>query len=336
MRMRRILTVFLAVCLLLCGCSGVNGPGKFEKAYFEAFDTYTTITGYADSQAAWDAVADGLYGQLWEYHQLFDIYNEYDDLSNLKTVNDNAGIAPVKVDRRIIALLLDCRAYDEATGGLVNAAMGSVLRLWHEARADSLADPEKAYLPDESALAEAAKHTGWDNVIIDAEKSTVYLSDPEMSLDVGAIAKGWAAQRVAEEAPAGVLLNVGGNICATGPKPDGSAWKVGVQDPDNAAGYLQTCLLSEGAMVTSGDYQRYYTVAGKRYHHIIDPQTGYPAEYWRSVTVRCADAGVADLLSTALFLLPREEGEALLQAYGAEAMWVDRQGEIFRSDGFDG
>ena len=262
MHMHRLFAVFLAVCLFLSGCVIKNGPKKFEKSYFLAFNTYTTITGYAVSQEAWDVVADELYDQLLEYHQLFDIYNDYPGIANLKTVNDNAGIAPVQVDQRIIALLLDCKTYYEASGGLVNAAMGSVLRLWHDARTAGLADPEHAALPDADALAEAAKHTSWDGVIIDAENSTVYLSDPAMSLDVGAIAKGWATQRVAEQAPAGVLLSVGGNICATGPKPDGSAWNVGVQDPDNASGYLRTCKIECGSLVTSGDYQRYYTVGG--------------------------------------------------------------------------
>lgn len=334
--MQRFLAFLLVFCLLLSGCAVKTGPKKFEKSYFTVFDTYTTITGYASSQQEWDAVADRLYEALWEYHQLFDIYNDYAGVSNLKTVNDNAGIGPVQVDRRIISLLQDCKQYYEATNGLVNVAMGSVLRLWHEARTAGLEDPENAHLPDADALAEAAKHTSWDAVIIDTENSTVYLADPAMMLDVGAIAKGWATQRVAEEAPAGVLLNVGGNICATGAKPDGSSWKIGVQNPDDAAAHLSTCVLTTGSMVTSGDYQRYYTVDGVKYHHIIDPETGYPARYWRSVTILCGDSGLADVLSTALFLLPLEEGKTLLKQYSAEAMWVDAQGKIFQTDGFSG
>ena len=331
--MRRIVAFFLLACLL-AGCTGQRGMKKYEKAYFAAFDTYTTISGFAQSQQAWDAVADALYEQLWEYHQLFDIYNTYPGMNNLKTVNDQAGASPVEVDPRIIALLQDCKAYYEATNGLVNVAMGSVLRLWHDARTEGLADPQQAALPDAAALEEAAKHTGWEHVIIDAEKATVYLEDPEMSLDVGAIAKGWATQRVAEAAPEGVLLVVGGNVCATGTKPDGSAWNVGVQNPENSASYLRACKLESGAMVTSGDYQRYYTVDGKTYHHIIDPATGYPAHYWRSVTIQCDRSDVADLLSTALFLLPMEEGQALLQQYNAAALWVDHDGRVFQSGDF--
>ena len=227
--MRRIVAIFLLVCLL-AGCAGQRGMKKYEKAYFAAFDTYTTISGFAQSQQAWDAVADALYEQLWEYHQLFDIYNTYPGMNNLKTVNDQAGASPVEVDPRIIALLQDCKAYYEATNGLVNVAMGSVLRLWHDARTAGLADPQQAVLPDAAALEAAAKHTGWEHVIIDAEKATVYLEDPEMSLDVGAIAKGWATQKAAEHAPSGLLISVGGNVCATGPKLKDGEYEVSINE----------------------------------------------------------------------------------------------------------
>ena len=110
---------------------------------------------------------------------------------------------------------------------------------------------------------------------------------------------------------------------------------VGVQSPDGGAeDYLHTLAISQGAVVTSGDYQRYYTVDGLRFHHIIDPTTLYPAAYWRSVTILCSDSGLADALSTALFTLPLEEGQALLDRWDAQAMWVDPSGQIFYSPGF--
>lgn len=327
--LRKILALSLVIGLLLSGCAGAGKPTKYQRTYWEAFDTVTEITGYAESQAAFDQMADLICEELYRYHQLFDIYNDYPGVQNLKTINDQAGIAPVQVDAAILALLLDCRAYYQATGGLVNAAMGSVLRIWHAAR-----NASQAVLPDRQALEEAAQHTAWDAVIIDEANSTVFLADPAMSLDVGAIAKGWATQRVAEQVPSGWLLSVGSNICATGPKPNGDAWRIGVQDPDNPNGYLLAMELHRGAAVTSGDYQRFYTVDGVDYHHIIDPNTLYPATYWRSVTVLCSDSAVADLLSTALFLLPMEEGKVLASTFGAEAMWVDAQGNQFFTDGF--
>ena len=116
-----------------------------------------------------------------------DIYNDYDGINNLKTINDNAGVAPVKVDEKIILLLKDCTDYYDLTDGKVNVAMGSVLQLWHEARNDGINDPAHAYLPDADALTEAAKHTDPNQIIIDEAASTVYITDSKVRLDVGAI-----------------------------------------------------------------------------------------------------------------------------------------------------
>lgn len=335
--MKKRIVFILAITLLLSSCSfGQSGPKQYTATFLELFDTVTTMTGLSESEEAFFQQAQGIRDELEIYHQLFDIYNSYDGINNLKTVNDNAGIAPVEVDRKIIDLLLDCKAYYYLTGGLVDVTMGRVLQLWHEARNDGIDDPANAYLPDSAALEEAAKHRGWEHIIIDEEASTVYITDPEVSLDVGAVAKGWAAQRVAKIAPQGMMISVGGNVCAPGPKDEnGTRWVVGVQNPDGGSEYLHTLYLSKGSVVTSGDYQRCYMVDGKLYHHIIDPATLYPSTHWRSVTIVCDDSGLADVLSTALFLLPLEDGRALLERCGANAMWVDLDGECYYTPGFE-
>ena len=335
--MKRALCILILCAILLSGCAGQKAPEKkqYNATFLTLFDTVTTITGLSESEERFRADVQIIRDGLEECHRLFDIYHDYEGLNNLKTINDNAGGEPVPVDRRIIDLLLDCRTFYEATGGKVNVAMGSVLQLWHVARNDGINDPAHAYLPDMEKLKAAAEHTDFSAVVIDAEASTVQITDPRLRLDVGAVAKGWSAQYVCEKAPAGLLVSVGGNVCATGPKDEtGTPWVVGVQDPNMGDKYLHTLYLSGGSMVTSGDYQRNYAVEGKMYHHIIDPQTLYPSEYWRSVTIVCGDSGIADMLSTALFLLPLEEGKALLESWGAEAMWVDQRGEMYYSDGF--
>ena len=333
--MKRFLALFLILPMLLCGCAGAGEEQKqYSATFLTVFDTVTTILGRDSSEEAFTRKAQAVHDELLRYHQLFDIYNEYEGLNNLKTINDHPGEA-VAVDKAVIDLLLDCKAYYELTDGRVNAAMGSVLYLWHEAREDGLNDFANADLPDGDALAEAAKHASWDSVVIDVENSTVTVTDPLLRLDVGAIAKGWSVQRVAENAPEGLLISVGGNVCATGPKDKtGTPWVVGVQDPDGGDNYLHTLYLTKGSMVTSGDYQRAYMVDGKMYHHIIDPDSLYPSTYWRSVTISCVDSGLADALSTALFVLPQEEGQALLDTFGAEAMWVAADGSICYSNGF--
>ena len=152
---------------------------------------------------------------------------------------------------------------------------------------------------------------------------------------MGAVAKGWSVQQVCENAPEGLLISVGGNVCATGPKDTtGTPWVVGVQNPD-AEDYLHTLYVTAGSVVTSGDYQRTYMVDGTLYHHIIDPETLYPSTYWRSVTIVGADSGLADALSTTLFLLPLAQGQEILSRCNAEAMWVDGTGQKFYSPGFE-
>lgn len=324
--------------VLLTGCAPVNRQPEqkqYTASFLDVFDTVTSITGKADDEESFREKTRKVHEALREYHQLFDIYNSYEGINNLKTINENAGIAPVKTDPRIIALLKDCGDYFELSRGMVNPAMGSVLQLWHEARNDGINDPANARLPKEEALQQASQHMNLDAVVIDEAASTVYISDPQVQLDVGAVAKGWSVQRVAEAAPSGLLISVGGNVCATGPKDaNGTPWVVGIQNPDGGDSYLHTLYLTKGSLVTSGDYQRAYVVDGELYHHIIDPNTLYPSTYWRSVTIVCDDSGLADALSTALFLLPMEEGQELLDKTGACAMWVDRNGEMFYSPGF--
>ncbi len=335
--MKRILALLLLI-LLLCGCtSPVPASEKqYTATFLTLFDTVTTVVGRAESEEAFEAKVQPLHDALEYYHRLFDIYHDYDGMNNLKTVNDRAAASPVVVDAPIIALLSDCKRYAEETSGIFNPAMGSVLTLWHEAREDGFRDPQNAYLPDEGALQAAAAHMDYRDILLDTEASTVFLADPLIKLDVGAIAKGWAVQRACAEAVSGLLVSVGGNVCATGPKDDaGTPWAVGIRNPDREEDYLHILNVASGCVVTSGSYMRAYMVDGKAYHHIIDPKTLYPGELYTSVTVVCADSGLADMLSTTLFLLDVEAGQALLSQYDAHAMWVDTNGNRHYSPGFE-
>lgn len=333
----KILACLMTVFLLLSGCqAGMNGnaaANRYQTSFLNLFDTVTTIVGYAENEAQFQEQCQKIRDELEFYHELFDVYHDYPGINNVKTVNDNAGVAPVEVDPVLIDLLVFSREIYDQTDGRVNAAMGSVLKLWHESRTVGTDDPEAAALPEEAALREAAEHISFDGVVIDTEKRTVFLSDPLQRLDVGAVAKGYAAELVRRSAPSGYLISVGGNLCANGPRADGTPWVVGLENPDGGD-YLHTLNVSGGCVVTSGDYQRYYTVNGVRYHHIIDPQTLMPSRYWRSVTILCEDSGLADALSTALFLMPQAEGQRLLDHYHAEALWVDPDGNEFFSPGF--
>ena len=328
--MKRLLWLVGAL-LVLSGCG--TGMQRYEATYWDVFDTVTTVSGYAAGQAEFDAAAREIHDALLEYHRLYNIYESYDGLRNLKTVNDQAGIGPVPVDERILSLLQFAQTAWTETGSRVNAAMGSVLALWHDAREQALEDPDRAALPDRSALEEAALHTDLSALELDLEAGTAFLTDPDTALDVGALAKGYAVEQVAAAAPDHFLISVGGNVCATGPKPDGTPWTVAVENPDGGD-FLKLLYAEDRSVVTSGDYQRYFELDGVRYHHIIDPDTLEPAAYWRSVTVVAESSAAADCLSTALFTLPQAEGQQLLDQWGAEALWIGMDGAQVMSPGF--
>lgn len=343
--MKRIvafLTALLFLVPLLTACRA-TGKEKFVAYYYEYFDTVTQIIGYADSREEFDAVCAAVKEQLAIYHRAYDIYHSYAGVTNLRDINRREagdGVA-VAVSEPVFSLLTFCQEMHTATGGRTNIAMGSVLSLWHTYRETGIDEPWAAELPPLADLQKAALHTDIANLVLDGEASTVLLADEEMSLDVGAIAKGYAAERVAdalaEDGISGYLINLGGNVRAVGPRPDGSGWLVGVENPDKSSeeGYVEYLSITDRAVVTSGVYQRYYTVDGVRYHHIIDPDTLFPGDRYLSVTVIAADSGVGDAFSTALFNMDREEGLALVEATeGLEAMWIFPDGSRAYSSGF--
>ena len=343
----KALPLLLSLCLLLSclslfSCKKEKPLEKFNSYSFDYFDTVTTITGYAESKEEFDRIAAEILAELGDYHRLFTIYHRFEGMENLCTVNElvNGSHRTVTVDRRIIDLLLYAKEMHALTNGRINIAMGSVLSIWHDYRTEGINDVTAAKLPPMEELQEAAKHTDIQNLIIDEEASTVTITDPKMKLDVGAIAKGYAVEMVAQSLEkkgiTGYVINVGGNVRTVGSKPEGEGWTVGIEDPmDTSADYIAYLSLSGESLVTSGSYQRYYLVDGERYHHIIHPDTLMPAEGFLSVSILTPHSGNGDALSTALFCMPLEEGLALIESLpNTEAQWVLSDGSIRTSSGW--
>ncbi len=323
----RSTAVLLAAVLvfLSVGCSK-SEPVKRTKTYLDLFDTVIEITGYESSAAEFDAVCAKVYALTKEYHALCDIYQSYPGVLGAKALNETAAQNPVKVEDKLFALLSFAKEMAVKTDGACNIAMGSVLSLWHAAR-------ENGVLPDADALKAASAHTDIHDLVLDEKEKTVYFADPDLKIDLGAVAKGYAAERayallIALGKTDGYLLNFGGNVKVLGDKPDGSEWQTGIENP-MGEGYLKTFGISDAAVVTSGSHKRGYTVDGMWYHHIIDPKTLSPADYFAQVTVICSDSGVADCLSTAVFCMDRKEGEKLLRRFDASAVWVAPDGTVF-------
>lgn len=335
----------LAIAVCCCSCSGIsviNKKERYSSSFLDLFDTASTVLAYDTGQEAFDTHFQQFHQRLEEYDRLYDIYNSYDGINNLYTLNEKAKDGPVKVDSRIIDLLEYCKYVYELSGGKTNVCFGSVLSIWHDSREYGVNNPEDASLPDMEELKAAAEHTDINSLVIDKENSTVYFSDPELRLDVGAVAKGYAVQQACKWAKdnlwTSAAVSIGGNICTFGYKNDDgkTLWNIGIENPDtNAEDYLVNVEITDLSVVTSGDYQRYYTVDGKKYCHIINPETLMPSEYVSSVSVICEDSALGDALSTTLFNMPIDEGLKLIEkTENAEAVWVDKDYNETYSSGF--
>ena len=346
MKFYKVVSFILVACLSLLFMTScipgedVKEPQTQAKSFYEYFDTVSVVFSYkGDPQADFEQNCAEVEKILKEYHQLFDIYYEYAGVNNLKTINKNAGKAPVKVDKKLIDFLLYCKEIYSLTNGETNIAMGAVLKLWHDARENAEYDPEKANIPSPDMLENASEHCNIDNLIINEEDGTVYLSDPEMSLDVGAIGKGYAAEMAAqyliEHGVTSYVLNIGGNIRAIGEKVTGDGWITGITNPDKTSSESFVCkvIIKDISLVTSGDYERYFIVDGEKYHHIIDKDTNMPSVHFSSVSVFTEDSGLADALSTTLFCMRYEEGLKLIENIGnIDVIWVYPDGTVKMTD----
>ncbi len=343
-RFAAAILIFLA--LTAGGCSAFQSAGGKETTaysvnFIQYFDTIASITIYTDSEEKFDEYRDAINEKFEYYDQLFDIYNNYPGVVNVKTINDNAGIAPVVVNPDLFDLLKFSVEMYEETNGRVNIAMGSVLSIWHEYRENGENFPGGAAIPDIVDLEKADRYTDIYEMELDEETLQVYLPDTHMSLDVGAIGKCYATQKVADMLEdmgvTSALLSVGGDVVAIGDKGDGTKWRIGIQNPDldSSEAYLHVVDAADIAVVTSGTYQRYFEVDGVRYHHIIQPDLLFPWNIYQSVTVIAKDGGEADAYSTAIFNMEPEEGIAFVEAHdGVEALWIMEDGTEVLSSGF--
>ncbi len=301
--------LILLTCILLTSCS----QERYSTQIFGYFDTVVNIDGYFDNEEEFQEAVKITEETLKEYHALFDIHTS----GKLKTLNEEK----ISFDKELINAINFGINVEEVTNGRCNIALGSLLSLWHEAR-------ENKILPSGDLLRSAAHHTDISKIQI--EENKVILLDPDMSLDFGAIAKGYVADILREKLTKSrfeeMIVNLGGNVLVIGDK-DGNGWNIGIQDPENENALVETIKVSDSSLVTSGVYQRYFEVNGQRYHHIISPDTLYPADDYLSVSVLYKESAWADALSTALFCMPIEEGEQILEKFeNIGALWIKKDG----------
>lgn len=342
-----ILLILLSM-VSLCSCKPQYHVYNYQ--FTGTFDTFISLVGHMKTQTEFDGFAGYAEKRFNELNKLYDIYHNYDGIHNVKSINDNAGVTPVKIDKDLMDLLVFAQKWHDKTNGKMNIAFGSVLEIWHQFRTQANTGSAPS-IPKMEDLQKANEHTSIRNLIINTEEGTAYLSDPMARLDVGAVAKGFATERVTGELKAkgynSFAISAGGNVEVAG-KPlanQRDAWVIGIENPmigtqDESASsgkeLIAKLAVTDTSVVTSGWYQRYYLYDGIAYHHIIDPQTLYPSRYCKAVTVICRDSGISDVLSTTLMLMPYEAAVEYLKQYpGVEAYWVLENGDIKMTGGME-
>lgn len=292
----------------------------------------TSITFEADcTKEEFDSYVAIVKESFTHYNQLFDQYHAYDGINNVYTLNHEAYKNPVKVDTELVDLITYSLSFNEKDTAF-DITQGKLLDIWHTYREEGLeknAQQESGRLPGNEEIQEARTHSGSDKIQI--EGNTIRFTDSQFQIDLGGIAKGYATEQTAkklkEEGLHTGFINAGGNVVLIGHKSN-EAWKIGIQDPDKQTSLLRLESSDPLAIVTSGDYQRNYEVDGVQYAHIIDPKTGYPPRYHRSVTIFCKDSTLADALSTALFCMSLEDGQKFIQENYPDVgvVWIDSKG----------
>lgn len=316
---------------------------KHSAQYLNYFDTVIQFIGYTKTSEDFEKYSLMAQSSFDNLNKLFDRFNQYEGINNIYTINQNAGIAPVEVDPCVVDLIQFCvDAYYE-TDGLVNISMGAVLDVWHDYMDTYSYDSSNSQLPPIETLESKNQLSVIENIVIDKENNTVFLTEEGMMLDVGGIAKGYATQIIADKIEEAGLesftLNAGGNVVSKNqPYQEGrTSWNVGIQNPfedlnDPRSGSINIVTLKTGAVVSSGDYQRFYMVDDQRVHHIIDPSTLMPANYYRGLTVVHPHSGYGDVYSTAMFCMDYETGKEFAEKNDLMVVWIFDDGSVEYTD----
>ena len=324
MKYKRLTALLSASILLLSGCSGL--PRERSQTYTDTlFDTVISVQIFDSVD---EDVLEGCEKLCKKYDSMFS--NKIED-SEISRIN-SAGGNPVEVSKETIKLIKKGIYYSEMSDGVFDITIAPVSNLW-----DFKA--ETPLVPSPEAIAEAVSHVNYENIII--RDNTVKLTDPHAGIDLGAIAKGYIADRIKdyleEEGVRHAMINLGGNVLAMGSKLDGSDYNIGIQEPFDETGEPITSVkISDKSVVTSGIYQRYFKADGKIYHHILDPRTGYPCENnLYSVTILTDSSLTADALSTTCFLLGYDRGMKLInQLDNVDAVFITNDNQIHYSKNF--
>lgn len=268
-----------------------------------------------------------------EVKRIEHLISDWIPITQISKVNQNAGIVPVKVDQEVFELIERAIKISKLTNGAFDISYASMDKIWKF-------DGSMKEMPTEEAIKNSVAKVGYQNIILNEKESTIFLKNKGMKLGLGGIGQGYIADKVKalliESGCKSGIVNVSGDIFAWGKQPDGKPWTVAIVNPMNKNKVFATFPLEDSAVETSGSYEKFVTFNGKRYSHIIDPRTGYPATGIVSVSVFAKTTELADALATGIFVLGIEVGLDLVnQIKGIECIIVDEKGVVHTSKNID-
>lgn len=316
----------VAVALFLSSCNG-SDPDRVHKSTRFLMGTIVEVMVVGPRDKA-KAATEAVFDELKRVESMTSAHKS----SALGDVNQASGTGPVHANPELVGLIKRSLDFAVLSEGAFDPTLGPISRLWN------FSGEGESRIPSSEEIREALDRTGWQKVTVDQDAGAVSLARKGMSLDLGGIAKGYALDRarlvLKEHVVTGALVNAGGDIVALGEKAPGKLWRVGVQDPRNPTGIVAVAAIKDMFIVTSGDYERFIEKDGVRYHHILDPRTGYPTRGIQSVSVIANDGVTADALATAVFALGREAGLKLVESTPqAEGFIIDSEGSQFMTSG---
>ncbi len=325
----------ISVLLLLTTSSCHHYASNIFTYNYVTMSTVLEMRFEADSVGMANKLKDQV---ITEVERLESIFDRNIEVSEVSVVNNNAGIRPVKVSKELFYLVEEAIEYATLTEGAFDPTIAPLVDLWGFIDFDQERDDYR--VPQDYEIASKLELVDYKLIELNKDNSTIYLPVEGMALELGGIAKGYIVDRALDilkrEGIENAYINAGGDIALLGKRPDGNLWRIAIEHPrkESADHYLAILDISDSAVLTSGDYIKYFEKGGKRYHHLLDPQTGMPANLLISVTIIAETATDADALSTAVFVMGPLEGFALIEGIkGVEAVMVKPDFEILISSG---
>ncbi|MEZ5008515.1 MAG: FAD:protein FMN transferase [Chitinophagales bacterium] len=330
--MKRFLFLLYIPILAIIGCNSPNQSSELHTYTEEAnhMGTVFQITALGENE---DIAKDAVKSAYEEVERIEKLISSWDENSETSLINRNAGIRPVKVSEELFNLIDRSKKVSKLTNGVFDISFASIDKIWHF-------DGTMTEIPTAEAIANSVAKINYEHIILNYDSLSVFLKDEGMKIGFGGIGKGYTANRcktiMLENGIMNGVVNAGGDLITWGKQSNGEDWTIGIADPSKKESALSYLNINDQSVVTSGNYERFIEIDGKKYCHIIDPRTGWPAESLNSVTIICSDAEIGDALATSVFILGVDEGLALInQLQDIECFIVDEQDSLFYSNGVE-